>query len=82
MGQETLAKVFNLGATRRRLAGLALSAPAQPGAPVMLGALCLVHCSLTGASLSWSPARLPLSAPAQPGDCVVLGALCLVHCSR
>ena len=37
MGQETLAKVFNLRAHRRRLAGLALSGPAAVGTPVMLG---------------------------------------------
>ena len=38
MGQETLAKVYNLNATRRRLAGLRMSMAAAMGTPVMLGA--------------------------------------------
>ena len=38
MGQETLAKVYNLNATRRRLAGLRMSTAAAVGTPVMLGA--------------------------------------------
>ena len=39
MGQETLAKVFNLNATRRRLASVRMGAAAAVGSPIMLGTL-------------------------------------------
>ena len=63
MGQETLAKVFNLKATRRRLAGLALPGPAQPGTPVMLGTALLMQAWLYSLQRGQDAAAIHVSSP-------------------
>ena len=45
VGQETLAKVHRLDATRYALRGLTLSELASPGSPIHAGLLCNPHAS-------------------------------------